>query len=268
MKTNWMAVIALLAGSSVALAEGEFEIDQACVTVGCFPGDAPGFPVTLANNGVYRLTSDLIVNTSDGISVSAARVEIDLAGFEIFGGGSCSGNGATLSCSGGVVAAGIVQNAVSTLIHLHDGTIRGMGGSAMVLSAVASGSTIERLTMSENAASAAITGSSPNGGVAVTQLNYSRNGFALNLGNAAHVQGSEFSNNRFQGVVANQGSTVTESTFVGNGSFAVQCGAASTICALGRNSFFGNNGAGTNPQFSTFIVRDMGGNVCEDGTCP
>jgi hypothetical protein len=48
MKTNWMAAIALLAGTSAALAEGEFEIDQACVAVGCFPGDAPGFPVTLA----------------------------------------------------------------------------------------------------------------------------------------------------------------------------------------------------------------------------
>jgi hypothetical protein len=107
--------------------------------------------------------------------------------------------------------------------------------------------------------------------VRVAQITYSRNMFSrqrLATASACTCSGSEFSNNRFQGVAVNQGSTVTDSTFVGNGSVAVNCGAASTICALGRNVFFGNNGAATNPQFGTFIVRDMGGNVCEDGTCP
>ncbi|MEO7397691.1 MAG: hypothetical protein ABIW84_03930 [Ilumatobacteraceae bacterium] len=41
-------------------------------------------------------------------------------------------------------------------------------------------------------------------------------------------------------------------------------------CAIGRNSFFGDNdnGGGGNQQFSILGSLDMGGNVYEDGTCP
>lgn len=270
MKTKWMAAMVLLAGAGTALAEGEFEIDQACVAVGCFPGDAPGFPVTLATSGAYRLTSNLIVDTFDGIEFAATRIDLDLAGFEIFGGGSCTNNGAALTCSGGFVAAGMVQDAQSLLVHIHDGGIRGMGGSPILLNGLASGSTLERLTLTENAGAAVLFGFSSSANVRVSQLNYSRNMFGFNVGNGVrlHVSEGEFSNNRQHGLAIGHGSTLTESTFVGNGGVGMNCGVATNVCALGRNSFFGNNGAAASAQIGSFILRDMGGNVCEDGSCP
>ena len=40
--------------------DGVLEINQTCATqTGCFPGDAPGLPVTLPVAGSYRLTSNL-----------------------------------------------------------------------------------------------------------------------------------------------------------------------------------------------------------------
>jgi hypothetical protein len=47
------------------------------------------------------------------------------------------------------------------------------------------------------------------------------------------------------------------------------CTAGGGICALGRNSFYANNGGGAASQWSITAVRDMGGNVCmDDNTCP
>jgi hypothetical protein len=45
--------------------DGVLEINQACVSVGCFPGDLAGFPVTISSTGSYRLTSSLDV-TGEG----------------------------------------------------------------------------------------------------------------------------------------------------------------------------------------------------------
>jgi hypothetical protein len=40
--------------------DGQLEINQACaVNTGCFPGDDPGFPVTITQPGSYRLTGNL-----------------------------------------------------------------------------------------------------------------------------------------------------------------------------------------------------------------
>ena len=36
-----LLALALFVAAGPAFGEGEFEIDQACVAVGCFPGDAP-----------------------------------------------------------------------------------------------------------------------------------------------------------------------------------------------------------------------------------
>jgi hypothetical protein len=74
-----------------AAAEETFEINQTCAAgTGCFPGDAPGFPVTIREPGRYRLTSNLAIDDVDtsaiGLSGSLAGwIWIDLGGFEIRG---------------------------------------------------------------------------------------------------------------------------------------------------------------------------------------
>lgn len=62
-------------------------IDQTCAEVtGCFPGDDPGFPVTITQPGEYVLTSNLVVLRGFAIATgSGAGVSIDLAGFMIDG---------------------------------------------------------------------------------------------------------------------------------------------------------------------------------------
>lgn len=44
--------------SMAVAADGELEINQACAgsSVGCFPGDSAGFPVSITQPGSYRFT--------------------------------------------------------------------------------------------------------------------------------------------------------------------------------------------------------------------
>ncbi|MEZ4353878.1 MAG: hypothetical protein R3F16_09490 [Myxococcota bacterium] len=63
-------------------------IDQTCAEVtGCFPGDDPGFPVTITQPGEYVLASDLFNDVSAGWTIDALTnaVEIDMAGHFIDG---------------------------------------------------------------------------------------------------------------------------------------------------------------------------------------
>jgi hypothetical protein len=72
-----------LAGPAFAV-DGVLEINQTCaVQTGCFPGDAPGFPVTISVGGSYRLTGSIVVGNGNVIDVDASRVSIDLNGFSI-----------------------------------------------------------------------------------------------------------------------------------------------------------------------------------------
>ena len=53
------------------------------------PGDAPGFPVTLSLPGAYRLDTNLTVPANKtGLSVTSHNVDIDMAGFRLYGANS------------------------------------------------------------------------------------------------------------------------------------------------------------------------------------
>ena len=76
------AALFMLLAESAQAAEGLLEINQTCsVQTGCFPGDAPGFPVTISSAGGYLLTSELDAPT-DGpaIDIQASAVDLDLNG--------------------------------------------------------------------------------------------------------------------------------------------------------------------------------------------
>jgi hypothetical protein len=104
----WLALpLGLLHAVSVPAADGVLEINQTCAAgPGCFPGDAPGFPVEIFAAGGYRLTGSLSVPAlQTGVSVFANDVTLDLGGFELTGALTCTGEGATLSCPGWIAAA-------------------------------------------------------------------------------------------------------------------------------------------------------------------
>jgi hypothetical protein len=50
-----LVVVAWLGVATPVLAgDGQVEIHQACVAIGCFAGDAPGFPVEIIAPGSYQ----------------------------------------------------------------------------------------------------------------------------------------------------------------------------------------------------------------------
>lgn len=99
------ALFSAFATASPAVAsDGVLEINQTCAIVGCFSGDAPGFPVQIDGSAgtAYRLTSNLTVAGSAVSIPSAQPVDLDLNGFAIRGPGSCSGTGGSVACTGSV----------------------------------------------------------------------------------------------------------------------------------------------------------------------
>jgi hypothetical protein len=107
--------------------EGRVEINQACALAGCFPGDDPGFPVTLVGGGSYVLTGNLRVadpNVSAILASSPGRgVWVDLNGFEVVGPVICSGVGSAMTCTPAGTGWGIrVETGSSAVVG---GTVRG-----------------------------------------------------------------------------------------------------------------------------------------------
>ncbi len=143
MLKRFLALLLLLPGSAMAV-DGVREINQACALAGCFPGDFPGFPVTINLSGSFRLTSDLDVR---GVSTPENRsaievgnvggspaldVTIDMNGFAILGPVSCTGNPVTSCTPVGGTGDGIRTNGnPEAKIRIFNGLIRGMGSSGI-----------------------------------------------------------------------------------------------------------------------------------------
>jgi len=126
-----MSTLEQVAAALASITGGAQAIDQACAeTTGCFAGDTAGFPVTINAPGSYALTSRLDLSATpatNAIVVSAPSVHIDLRGFEIAGPTSCTGSGATLSCSPTGSGSGVEFQASAEGSSVSNGTIRGMG---------------------------------------------------------------------------------------------------------------------------------------------
>lgn len=129
-----LVLACLISAAPARAGDGVLEINQTCaVQTGCFAGDAPGYPVTITAAGSYRLTSNLVVGGADvsGIQIPVDRVRLDLGGFELAGTGSCTGNGASLVCSGAGNSFGII--ATGSGANVRNGSVRGFGISGVAL---------------------------------------------------------------------------------------------------------------------------------------
>jgi hypothetical protein len=90
------------AGPNGGGASGVITIDQAKAEAGGVTGgDASGFPVTISQPGSYRLMSNLTVTDPNvhAIHITADNVTLDLNGFTIQGVVSCTGTGASYTCT-------------------------------------------------------------------------------------------------------------------------------------------------------------------------
>lgn len=131
MHTTLRALILLVSISGAAVAdEGVLEIDSDCVADGCFSGDSGGFPVTLANPGSYRLTSNLTTGDIDTtlVEISSDDVHLDLNGFSLIGPVSCPQVGVDPAvCPNPGDGDGIAANSNVVNVAIRNGGIHGMG---------------------------------------------------------------------------------------------------------------------------------------------
>ena len=131
----------LATASAAPLADGRLEISQACASVGCFPGDLAGYPITITSPGSYVLTGNLTLSMSvgtavNGIEIRSDDVSIDLNGFAIrcvrtvAPVGPCK----TLKGTGDAIEVTTGRN-----VHVSNGTLRdfpqhGINGAAVTTS--------------------------------------------------------------------------------------------------------------------------------------
>ena len=120
------------AASAASPRDGRLAIDRACAPVGCFPGDAPGYPVEITAPGSYLVTSDLDVNVAaapadtGAIDISAPAVDLDLGGFTLTGPVECSGSPIDCTPASGT-GIGIRAVSSATGVRIHDGAVDGFG---------------------------------------------------------------------------------------------------------------------------------------------
>jgi hypothetical protein len=129
-----LSLLFFLAFATPALAsDGVLEINQACATSadGCFPGDAGGWPVTIASRGSYRLTGNLSVPTNTkAVQIDSNLVTLDLGGFSVDGTNTCSGY-PVLGCTLVQGVPGIQSS--QYLVTVRNGSVTGMGGGCIYL---------------------------------------------------------------------------------------------------------------------------------------
>lgn len=107
--------------------DGVLEINGTCAVQGCFPGDAPGYPVTITSVGSYRLTGHLVTldKTITAILVQAPNTTIDLNGFNI----ACSlpPFAPPQACQTGPAAGWGIDGEFQTGVTVRNGTVTGFG---------------------------------------------------------------------------------------------------------------------------------------------
>jgi hypothetical protein len=220
--------------------DGVLEINQACaVNTGCFSGDGPLFPVTLASEGSYRLTSDLDVSVASvpanatAIHVTAHDVTVDLNGFSIRGPAACSGFPVVCSPAGG--GSGVFSGHKRTVVS--NGSISGMGNEGVRITN--SGAVVENLRLYGNA-----------GDCILTSLT------SIVRGNTVEFCGGD-------GISVSFGSLVQGNVVRSCATFGIEL--ASSTSGFTQNVLGGNNESGD--QTSGGV--DLGGNLCQTSTtCP
>jgi hypothetical protein len=256
--------LTLAAGPALA-GDGVIEINQTkALAGGVTPTDFPGFPITIDTPGSYRLTGNVDVTSTFGQNIAAVRVDaddvdLDLNGFEIRGGVTCTIGTAPLSvtCDGsnGANAGGILSFPHEGL-RIRNGTLRGMQSNAINAGA---NLVVEDVKIFDTT-SIAISTSGIAGGLRLSNCFIDRAGLDGVSGHDAVVKGcvvkhaGRFGLNLVDGVV--EGNTVAENVSAGvqsnrivlinnvlhsNGGSGAEVGSGSTVIG---NSAYDNGGDG------------------------
>lgn len=214
-------------GTTALASDGVLEINQTCaVQTGCFAGDTAGLPVEISASGSYRLTSNLVVpdENTNGITVGADNVSIDLGGFEILGPVNCTGTPIICAPSSGVGSGVHGVNSAISGTSVRNGSIRGMGSSGVNLG-----------VQSE-----------------ATHLRVRSNRLqGISTGNGSTIAGNTAYRNRGDGISASAGSTVSGNAAHQNGDDGILTGVGSTVSG---NSSYDNEGDGIQTSSGSSVL--------------
>lgn len=203
MRRKFFGSLLILVAGSIHAGDGVLEINVACRSAGCFPGDASGAPIQITEPGSYILTSNLSVNVNTtAILIQTDDVTLDLNGFTISGPVSCSGFPATCTQSGFGIG---IDGQGHENITIRNGTVRGMGNRGIV---IGSGRVVD-VTVMENSETGLSLGSSTSQG---TRIRAVQNGFDGIAG--GHINASNSIGNQGNGIIA---ATCSNSRMTQNG---------------------------------------------------
>ena len=216
-----LAITTIISTAPVFASDGQLEINQACaVNTGCFPGDDPGFPVTIIQSGSYRLPVNLDLSAVDsslnGIEVSVPAVTVDLGGFHIAGAATCSGSGASISCSPSGTGSGVHFSNDATASVVQNGIVRNMTNSGIFC--LATGSRVQNITATHNRNDGIF---AQQGTLVVNSVAIENGGDGVNVTSGSMVDGVTSIGNGQNGIHAegfSGGSVVTRTIAQKNGS--------------------------------------------------
>jgi nitrous oxidase accessory protein NosD len=140
-------VVAVLICAALMFAAPAFAVDGVVLINQSTVLAAGGFPYKITQPGSYKLSGNLVVPANvDGIDILADGVTVDLNGFRISGPGTCTGEGAGISC---VSLSGTGISGSSTDVTIRNGSIVGFSYGIYLLSG--SSSLVEEIHASGNA---------------------------------------------------------------------------------------------------------------------
>lgn len=251
------ALLALLLVNPPAQAsDGVIEINQAkALAGGVTPGDAPGFPVTLSQEGSYRLTGNLVVaGPSTAIAITTWNVSLDLGGFSVSGPNVCTGY-PTTSCNVEDGEPGIWANSDSHHVRVENGVVRSFNGRGVYLQGASS--TAEDLRVLGNGG----VGIYLNGaGRVIDCISIVNRRAGIGIPNDGLVESSETRANGYHGIDVGNGSRVSRSMSLsnaGNGINLYGAGYAEKNQANGN----GQNGIEFNGTYGLAIENRAVGNT-------
>jgi hypothetical protein len=269
LRVAFVACVALGIAGPQAQAQGTLQIDQDCAAVGCFPGDDPGFPVSITVAGHYKLVGSLTVAADYAgtaavfLNVQDGEVHLDLNGFQIRGPFACAAT-PVAGCTQGANTT----NGITFLVRsgsLRNGTVRGFGGAGMH-GATRDGFSIDNVAMVENAAGGVRLHAGPySRAFTVRDSRFYRNGGhgfsdAAGANGNARYERNHFYGNQLAGL-SGQNASLIDNVFRLNGSLGFQ--AFGGGCMQTRNLFFENNGNGV----QTSLGCPGANNYCHNAPC-
>jgi hypothetical protein len=202
--------------------------------------------VTITTSGSYRLTGNLTLdNTSNGISVTASDVMIDLNGFTITGPVTCSGGGSSLVCSPSSGWRGISVLDPAARVEIRNGRVRGFGSTGVVVGPY---SRVEHLVVTSNGGDGVYAGfysvidavqSSGNGG------------YGIDLDRNVEVTRSTTFENKQFGVLCGDGCIIRENVSKLNGASGFNVGNYGVVSGnVAENNEGGGIGTGSSAMVS------------------